>query len=529
MSTMNTAAGTAKTSAVSTASAKPWWLMGGMLGLAFGYFFWYTPYAALTRALSSGHLIGVDKPVAGLVLLPAAALGTLAGVPLFLASTGWWRYIGHRPALGRTIRLPSPTMIVAGLFMAVVIATTTLNFTFIGLSILFMLILMRAGVMVLSPVVDTVRRRRVRAYSWVALALSLLAATVALSDVTNHHLTLGALLSLGGYFTGYIGRFHIMSRVAKTGDEHVDRRYFAEEAISAAVWQVVLCALFALIGVGPAMRALREGFTDFLFTPPAIAAFTIGLLYAALYTYGTLIYLDPREYTWCVPANRVASVFAVFTSTFILVWLAGIPRPGNYQFVAAGILIFAIIALSHPAWQPLMRRRYPVAIPARQMLFVCGANTVRSPMAAALARTELTESNNGSPTDHWTVTSAGINVAQPGTPIRPAAATVLRELGVELVAHQSRALTRELAENSNIVYCMTSHHRDAVISLAPSVSDRALCLDPDDDIPEPTGDTPEAYRQTAHHLRTVILRRLAELAQPAIAGHGPAAAEPTQA
>src|SRR6266540_2286590 len=115
-----------------TPTSRPWWIMGGMLGLAFGYFFWYTPYAGLTKALSSGLLPGMDKHVGGLVLLPAAALGTLIGAPVFLAMTGWWRYVGNRALRGRSRRFPSNTLIIAGFFMALVIATTTLNYTFAG-------------------------------------------------------------------------------------------------------------------------------------------------------------------------------------------------------------------------------------------------------------------------------------------------------------------------------------------------------------------------------------------------------------
>src|SRR2546423_1179622 len=85
------------------------------------------PITGLPKALSAGLLPGRDRQVGGLVLLPAAAIGPLVGAPLFLACTGWWRYIGRR--------FPSRTMILAGFFMSLVIATTTLNYTFAGVSI----------------------------------------------------------------------------------------------------------------------------------------------------------------------------------------------------------------------------------------------------------------------------------------------------------------------------------------------------------------------------------------------------------
>ncbi len=54
-----------------------------MFYFALGYFISYLPHALLAKALSSGIVPGVDKPIGGLVLLPAAALGQLLVMPIF--------------------------------------------------------------------------------------------------------------------------------------------------------------------------------------------------------------------------------------------------------------------------------------------------------------------------------------------------------------------------------------------------------------------------------------------------------------
>src|SRR5262245_53826096 len=113
-----------------------------MLGLAVGYFLTYIPFAALTKALSSGLVPGVDERVGGLVLLPAAAVGVVIGAALFLWGNGWWRYVGRRSFAGAERRVPGRSMVAAGFFMALIIATTILNYTFVGVSILFMLLMM---------------------------------------------------------------------------------------------------------------------------------------------------------------------------------------------------------------------------------------------------------------------------------------------------------------------------------------------------------------------------------------------------
>ncbi len=484
-----------------------------MLGLACGYFICYIPFAALTKALSSGLLPGADEGVGGLVLLPAAALGVLLGVPIFLVLSGWWRYIGLRRLVGWTTRFPSGTMIVAGCFMALIIGTTILNYTFAGVSILFMLLLMRAGTLGLAPFIDTIRRNEIRRYSWAALGFSLLAIIVALGAVDAFALTVGALLSLGAYFAGYIGRFEIMSRVAKTGDEHIDRRYFAEEQISAAVALFALCALFALIGVGPEMQALRDGFTSFAVTPEAALAVAIGLFYAALYVFGTLIYLDAREYTWAVPVNRASSVLAVLAASYALTWLFGIDPPATEVLVATGFVLLAVAALSYPQLRHVIWRRESATTARRLVLFVCGGNRGRSPIAAALARSELAAWDSDA-AQGVSATSAGVKVHRPGAPMTPEAVAALQKLGVRPRLHGAQPLTRELCERSAAIYCMTEEQRQAVISIAPAVAERTFRLDPGADLPEPDHGLPEAWHHFALRVRDLVRQRLADLPVP---------------
>ena len=63
-----------------------------MFYLALGYFISYLPDALLTKALSSGIVPGVDRAIGGLVLLPAAALGQLLAMQIFLRASSWWRF-----------------------------------------------------------------------------------------------------------------------------------------------------------------------------------------------------------------------------------------------------------------------------------------------------------------------------------------------------------------------------------------------------------------------------------------------------
>jgi protein-tyrosine-phosphatase len=467
--------------------------------LALGYFVSYLPYAILAKALSSGIVPGVDAPIGGLVLLPAAALGQLLVMPIFLGASGWWRFASERWVGSRRVLLPTRDTAVAALYMSVVIFTTTLNFTFVGASILFMLLLMRAGVLILSPIVDVVRGRKIHTYSLVAVGFSLLAVAVSLGDVKSYRLPALGVLSLCAYLAGYVGRFRIMSRVAKTGVREIDRRYFVEEHAMAAIWQVALCAVGAVLGEPD----LRAGFTTFLATPGALYAAGVGVLYEVLFIFGTLIYLDVRGYAWCVPVNRVSTLFSGMVASYLLVALAGLAPPGRGQLIAVAFIVGAVVALSYPA---LRGRLGGTAAPERMVLFVCGGNQSRSAMAKCIARAVMASLRSG---HRVTIASAGVKVHTPGAPMTDAAAAVLQEAGIIPHRHRSRRLTPEMCRRAEAIYCMTAEHRAAVLALAPDVADRTHCL-ADGDIPEPSATSLDDHRRTASVLQQAVRVRLAE-------------------
>jgi protein-tyrosine-phosphatase len=470
-----------------------------MLGLGIGYFLWYTPYSALAKSLSGGLLPGLDGPVGGLVLLPAAALGQLAAMPLFLAATGWWRHSRTRRIGGVSVPFPGRETAASAFWMALIVGTTTLNFTFVGFSILFVLVMMRIETIVLSPVMDLVRRRRIHTYSWVALGLSMLTAVLALTDVSSYRLSLAAFASLATYLAGYAGRFEIMSRHAKTGMT-TDRRYLVEEHLATPVVLVLLLGMFAVVNQGAAMHALHEGFTGFLTGPAALYGFAIGIFYEGLFVFTTLIFLDPREYSFCMPVHVSSSLMAGVAAALILRAAFGTAPPTTASLMSAVCVVGAAVALSYPA----IRARWAVQR-GRLLLFVCGGNTARSAMAEAFARTELAGLGAGG----WTARSAGVSPHPPGAPMADDAVGALHRLGVAVHNHRSRQLTAKMCRNSAAVYCMTRAQREAAVAMAPDASDRIFCLDPADDIPEPTGvEILDCAQRIRRHVRARLSERL---------------------
>jgi protein-tyrosine-phosphatase len=484
----------------------------GMFALGVGYFLWYTPYSALAKSISGGMLPGMDHPIGGLVLLPAHAIGQVLVMPVFVLLSGWWRYSGRRQIAGRNILFPARHTAESAFWMAIIVGTTTLNFTFRGASIVFVLVLMRIGTLIISPTVDLMRRRKIHWYSAFALALCMVSAVIALTDISNYALTIGALLSLGAYCVAYYLRFRIMSAHAKTGDLLLDRRYFIEEHMTTPILLLLLVGIPALINVGPWMESLRIGFTTFLGTPEVIPAMLIGVCYEGLFIMTSLIFLDRREFSFNMPVHVCASLLAGVVASLALSGIFAAPQPSSAQYVAAATVICAAFMLTYPTVQAYLARRSGQPVVTRRLvLFVCAGNTSRSPMAAAIARAELAANGSDSDTVYWQVDSAGLSVKSPGAPLSPEAATVLSELGVDTSqAHTARQLTPAMCVDTDVVYCMTREQRDSVVALAPSAAERTVCLDPEADLADPSGRPIEAYRDCAADLRALIRQRLQE-------------------
>lgn len=492
--------------------------------LGLGFYVFYTPYSGLTKALSSGLLTGTNGPVKGTVLLPISAIATVVGMLGFITVMRWWKYAGRREFFGVQIPFPRPLTFLSGVCMATIMGTTTLAFTFGGLSIVLVLVLLRGGTLIIAPTVDRIVGRRVRWFSWAAMLVSLAAVLVALSDAGNYVLTIAAILDVAAYLTAYFFKLQFMSRLAKSDQRSATLRYFVEEQMVASPLLVIALVVMAFIGAGDVMMGFREGLTTFATTPGAFFAALVGLFYAALCICTTLIFLDRRENTFCMPMHCGSSMLSGFTATAILAYFYGQSSPTAAQNVSAGLIIVALGFLSplHHFDRYVLKLKRAFRIepaPQRLFLFVCSGNTCRSPMAAAIANAEIAARLripfDSLETVNVRALSAGVS-ARVGAPLTAEAAEVLRSLSVPVKPHAARNLTLELAEQAELILCMTSAHRKAVVEMLPSVAFKTYCLDTEADVDDPIGKGMAAYIACARQIRTLVQLRLDEI-KPALA------------
>ena len=483
------------------------WLLG------LGFYLFYTPYSGLTKALSSGLLPGAAA-VKGTVLLPLSAIGTVVGMMGFITVKGWWKYAGRRKFFGIEVPFPRRLTFLSGVCMATIMGTTTLAFTFGGLSIVLVLVLLRGGTLIIAPIVDRIVGRRVRWFSWTAMLVSLAAVLVVLSDASAYILTIAATIDIAAYLAAYFFKLQFMSRLAKTDDRTATLRYFVEEQMVASPLLVLTLIVLALIGAGDVMLGFRAGLTTFLTSPAAIYALLVGFFYAALCICTTLIFLDQRENTFCMPMHCGSSMLSGFTATAVLAYWFGQSSPTMAQTVSAGFIAIALGFLSPLHHLDRILAKLRGSRRERLFLFVCSGNTCRSPMAAAIANAEIARRLNIPVAALQTVNvralSAGVS-ARVGEPLTTEAQDALRSLHVPVAPHAARNLTSELAQQAEMIFCMTSAHRDAVIKLLPAVAGRTYCLDTQSDVDDPIGKGMEAYLNCAQRILDLVRLRFDEL------------------
>lgn len=536
----------------------------GIWGLGLGYFLFYAPYSGLTKAVSNGFLPGSHGPLRGTILLPASIAAVAVGMLGFITVMKWWNYAGHREFLGLSIPFPRRLTFLSGMCMATIMGTTTLAFSFEGVSIVLVLVLLRGGVLIIAPLVDSIVGRRVRWFCWVAMVVSLMAVLVVLADAANYKLSFLAMLTIAAYLTAYFIRFQLMSALAKTDEKSTTLRYFVEEQMVASPLLLLVLAAMATIGLGDAMMGLRFGFTTFLARGEAGFAVLVGLFYAGLCVCTTLIFLDRRENTFCVPMHCGSSMLSGVAATYVLSFTFHQTPPSESQLVSSGLIVMALVFLSplHHFQRSMGKLRSSLAgiqqwlrdfvvdtekpepvilsgettlalnVPLTKkelerlahfeklrnaFLFVCSGNTCRSPMAAAMGNAEIAARLEipfaALDPAQMPALSAGISVSI-DAPMTLEAQQALRSLGVPAQPHSARNLTVELAHEVERIFCMTQAHRNAIIDLVPAAAAKTQCLDPDGDVEDPMGRELMTYINCARRIHSLVQLRFDEIGLP---------------
>ncbi|MCC6623985.1 MAG: hypothetical protein IT385_22195 [Deltaproteobacteria bacterium] len=333
-------------------------------GFAFGYFASYVPYTLLTKSVTSG--VAVEPALSGTALLPLSTAVSVVGMLVFLTAMGWWGHARQFRLFGLALPRPRLATFLSGVATTAIVLTTTLAYTFDGISVLFAMLLMRGGVLMLAPIVDKVTGRSFRSipwWSWAGSGLALVALVVGFAKDGGAVLTIAAGIDILIYLAAYFFRLRWMSRLAKTAASPEDARknriaYFVEEQMVATPLALIGLAVLAFTmpeaaaGAPPSFGdELRYGFVGIWdVTESLVYVILIGIGSQGAGVFGALILLEPQENAFTVPVNRASSVLAGLVSSYLAMGIFNAKSPSVHEIVGAGIIIVAIVILSYPSF-----------------------------------------------------------------------------------------------------------------------------------------------------------------------------------
>ena len=163
-----------------------------------------------------------------------------------------------------------------------------------------------------------------------------------------------------------------------------------------------------------------------------------------------------------------------------------------------------------------MRGENQRAVPpsARSFVFVCFGNIMRSAMAEFLMRKAL---NEGAPEriEKIRIVSAGLH-ANPGREAHPWMQEAATELGISLVTHRAKLLTREMVDAADAVFAMDFQNKAELLTMYPESAEKIHMLSAYAEgewkcreIPDPYLGDLEVTRYCARQLQTCIQNLLA--------------------
>lgn len=151
-------------------------------------------------------------------------------------------------------------------------------------------------------------------------------------------------------------------------------------------------------------------------------------------------------------------------------------------------------------------------VPER-VLFVCSGNICRSAYGAVKLERLCA------------VHGCKIHVASCGTlkivgrSAAPEMQAAARERGLDLSHHRSRAMSRVFLEAADIIFAMTPEHYAVICRESPECAGRTMLLGqflepPKDEIDDPMGQAPEAYRRAADEIDEALTRWFNSILSP---------------
>lgn len=310
-------------------------------------FLGYVGTGVMPKVFTHG-LGGVEKVSQNQYAVFSTAGGVAVGLCIVFG-LGWLR------RFKRTVPWEGTMAVVSGISTADVIVTTTLMYTFAGVSVMVAQVMMRGSVIVLMLGIDwymllrgisqhkvTKTQLKGVVFALAAVALAMLAPARPLKPGQHAATMMEILSTLAMYiFAGYGVRLYIQQLYKhRKGKAQDNRGFFAVEQLSAAATLALVggCIYFAESGSKNLLDA-QQTFHHWNF-----AAMASGMFFGAIAVPSVLTMMLPgRTGTFGALLNRIVTLWAGTISTCVIAFFfTGQPWPTKYDWTAFGLLCIAM-------------------------------------------------------------------------------------------------------------------------------------------------------------------------------------------
>jgi tRNA threonylcarbamoyl adenosine modification protein (Sua5/YciO/YrdC/YwlC family) len=159
-------------------------------------------------------------------------------------------------------------------------------------------------------------------------------------------------------------------------------------------------------------------------------------------------------------------------------------------------------------------KEYLEAMSMVKFLFVCTGNTCRSPMAAGIFRKYLSEKLQCEVEQidkmGYKISSAGI-IDLESSPASAEARAACAAKGIDITAHRSKVLSRELIEENDFIFAMSRTHVERVTALNPEAANKCMLMAENKDIPDPIGQGQQVFNSCADLIEKAVKKRISEM------------------
>ena len=331
-----------------------------LLQYAFSYFFLYVitgylaKYFAKTLGMG-GNTYTVYNTIGGMLICNVVVL-----------AWGWYKFKSTDRVnfLGMNMPREFFYIIPSGICTAVIIPTTTLMYV-LPISIMVAMIIMRASVIIISRIIDTIQIKQgvlKKTVYWeenVAVVFALVAVSIKMiyvkpGDFDFIH-NAAAMTILGAYLTAYSIRIYIFNYYKNTRKKDAvydTKGFFAVEQIASSLALLIAGAIFFysidLATADP--KTFGFQFKDSLVNTPALwkEGIMSGLPFGAAAFFSVFLFMfKGRTATFAGLVNRVTSLVAGTVATLVVWWLiAGQKEPAREDWFGLAAIFVAIYFMS---------------------------------------------------------------------------------------------------------------------------------------------------------------------------------------